>query len=275
MARQFLSYLPQNAWCYPPQGAPSGPAAVDLDNIVPPQSRRAYDMRRVIQGIVDDGSFFEIKPGHAKMMLTGFARMDGHPVGIIANQPMVYAGAITAAAAQKARHFIEICGAYHVPLIFLEDVPGVMTGPQAEREGTLRAGMAVVSALAWADVPVFTVVIRKAFGFGACAMAGWGGGQSLVVAWPTADFASLPVQGGVAASFKREIEAASDPAAALRAIEARYAGGTGPMNAAARFTVHDVIPPNETRGRLLHALELSRVRRSASPAPTPRYGVTP
>ena len=106
-------------------------------------------------------------------------------------------------------------------------------------------------------------------------MAGWGGGQSLVVAWPTADFASLPVQGGVAASFKREIADAADPAAALREIEARYAGGTGPMNAAARFTVHDVIPPNETRRRLLHALELSRTRRSASPSPTPKYGVTP
>jgi acetyl-CoA carboxylase carboxyltransferase component len=275
LARAFLSYLPQNAWAYPPRGPARDPEEVDLDAVVPPQSRRAYDMHRIINGIVDAGSFLEIKPNHARMMLTGFARMDGHPVGIIANQPMVHAGAITVAAAAKTRHFIEICGAYHVPLIFLEDVPGVMTGPQAEREGTLRAGMAVVSALAWADVPIFTVVIRKAFGFGACAMAGWGGGQSLVVAWPTADFASLPVQGGVAASFKREIAEAADPAAALREIEARYAGGTGPMNAAARFTVHDVIPPNESRFRLLHALELSRTRRSASPSPTPRYGVTP
>jgi acetyl-CoA carboxylase carboxyltransferase component len=201
--------------------------------------------------------------------------MDGHPVGVVANQPMVHAGAITAAAAQKARHFIELCGAYHVPLVFIQDVPGVMTGPQSEREGALRAGMAVVSALAWAAVPTITVVVRKAFGFGACAMAGWGGGQSLVVAWPTADFASLPVQGGVAASFKREIAEAPDPDAALREIEARFAGGTGPMNAAARFTVHDVIPPNETRRRVLRALELSRARRSESPTPTPRYGVTP
>lgn len=275
MARNYLSYLPQNAWSYPPRGAPRNAELIDLDTVVPPQNRRAYDMRRLVRGIVDAGSFFEIKPGFARMILTGFARMDGHPVGIIANQPMVHAGAITTGAAQKARHFIEICGAYHVPLVFLQDVPGVMTGPQAEREGALRAGMAVVSALAWAAVPTITVVVRKAFGFGACAMAGWGGGQSLVVAWPTADFASLPVQGGVAASFKREIAEAPDPDAALREIEARYAGGTGPMNAAARFTVHDVIPPNETRPRILHALELSRARRSESPTPTPRYGVTP
>jgi len=275
MARNYLSYLPQNAWSYPPRGMPRDAEPIDLDAVVPPQVRRAYDMRRLVRGVVDAGSFFEIKPDFARMILTGFARMDGHPVGIIANQPMVHAGAITTSAAHKARHFIEICGAYHVPLVFLQDVPGVMTGPQAEREGALRAGMAVVSALAWAAVPTITVVIRKAFGFGACAMAGWGGGQSLVVAWPTADFASLPVQGGVAASFKREIAEALDPEAALREIEARYAGGTGPMNAAARFTVHDVIPPNETRPRILHALELSRARRSENPTPTPRYGVTP
>lgn len=275
MVRSYLSYLPQNAWSYPPRGAPRDAEPIDLDTVVPPHNRRPYDMRRLVRGVVDAGSFFEIKPDYARMILTGFARMDGHPVGVVANQPMVHAGAITAAAAQKARHFIELCGAYHVPLVFIQDVPGVMTGPQSEREGALRAGMAVVSALAWAAVPTITVVVRKAFGFGACAMAGWGGGQSLVVAWPTADFASLPVQGGVAASFKREIAEAPDPEAALRAIEARFAGGTGPMNAAARFTVHDVIPPNETRRRVLRALELSRARRSESPTPTPRYGVTP
>ena len=275
MARRFLSYLPQNAWSYPPVAAPVLPEAVDLLSIVPVEKKRAYDMHRLIRGLVDAHSIFEIKPAFAKMMITGFARIDGHPVGIVANQPMVYAGAITAAAAQKARHFIELCSAYHVPLIFLQDVPGVMTGPQAEREGTLRAGLAVVSALAWSTVPKITIVVRKAFGFGACAMAGWGGEQSLVVAWPTADFASLPVQGGVAASFKSEIEAAADPEAALREIEARYAGGTGPLNAAARFTVHDVIDPRETRDRVVHALALSRARRTQAPAPVPKYGVMP
>ncbi len=275
IARRFLSYLPQNAWSYPPVAAAVPPETVDLASIVPVGNRRAYDMHRVIRGLIDAHSFFEIKPAYAKMMITGFARIDGHPVGIVANQPMVYAGAITAAAAQKARHFIELCSAYHVPLIFLQDVPGVMTGPQAESEGTLRAGLAVVSALAWSAVPKITIVVRKAFGFGACAMAGWGGEQSLVVAWPTADFASLPVQGGVAAAFKSEIEAAPDPEVALKEIEARYAGGTGPLNAAARFTVHDVIDPRETRDRVVHALSLSRARRAQAPAPVPKYGVMP
>jgi len=229
----------------------------------------------VIRGIVDAGSFFEIKPDWARMIVTGLARIDGHPVGVIANQPMVFAGAITAQAARKARRFIDLCAAYHVPLLFLQDVPGVMTGPSAEKEGTLREGVAVVYALAQADVPRVTVVLRKAFGFGACAMCGWGGEQSLVVAWPTADFASLPVSGGVAAAFKDEILNAADPAARQREIEGRFRDGTDPFNAAARFTVHDVIRPSETRARVARAFALSRNRRTAQPAPVPRYGVMP
>lgn len=275
LARRFLSYLPTNAWAWPERGAPAEPEVIDLDRVVPAQKRRAYDMTTLIRGVVDAGSFFEIKPNHARMMITGFARMDGHPVGIVANQPLVHAGAITAAAAKKAQHFIELCSAYHVPLVFLQDVPGVMTGPQAEKEGTLRAGLSLVNSLAWSEVPKVTIVIRKAFGFAACAMGGWGGEQSYVAAWLTADFASLPVSGGVAAAFKREIEAAPDPAQALRDIEARFAGGTGPYNAAARFTVHDVIAPGETRSRILHALSLARSRRSAPPQPVPKYGVSP
>lgn len=275
LARRFLSYLPPNAWSYPARMEPRGPELADIDTIVPVEKRRPYDMRKLVRAIVDAESFFEVKPDHARMMLTGFARLDGHPIGIVANQPMVHAGAITAAAAHKARHFVEICSSYHVPLLFLQDVPGVMTGPQAEKEGTLRAGLALVSALAWSAVPKVTVVIRKAFGFGACAMGGWGGEQSLVVAWPTADFASLPVQGGVAAAFKGEIEAALDPVAYQRELEARFATGTGPLNAAARFTVHDVIPPRDTRARLVHAFDLARARRTEAAAPNPRYGVAP
>lgn len=275
LARTFLSYLPSNAWSYPPRAQPVEPELVDLNSVMPDEIRRPYDVKKVIRGLVDAGSFFEIKPGWAKMLVTGLARIDGHPIGIIANQPMVFAGALTSAAGRKARRFIDLCSAYHIPLLSLQDVPGVMTGPQAEKEGTLREGLAVVYALAWADVPKITVVLRKAFGFGACAMGGWGGEQSLIVAWPTADFASLPVSGGVAAAFKSEIEQADDPEAARREIEARFKDGTDPFNAAARFTVHDVIKPNETRRRIMHALELSRSRRSQSPEPTPRYGVMP
>jgi acetyl-CoA carboxylase carboxyltransferase component len=275
LARRFLSYLPTNAWAYPPAAEAREPEPVDMEAVLPTRPRAPFDVKKVIRGLVDADSFFEIKPDHARMLVTGLARIDGHPVGVIANQPLVYAGAITAAAARKARRFIDLCSAYHVPLVFLQDVPGVMTGPAAEKEGTLREGLAVVYALAWADVPKVTVVLRKAFGFGACAMGGWGGEQSLVVAWPTADFASLPVSGGVAAAFKEEIESAPDPAARLREIEARFKDGTDPFNAAARFTVHDVIAPNETRARVRRALELARSRRTQQPSPTMRCGVMP
>ena len=275
LTRRFLSYLPTNAWAYPPRAEPRDPEPVDLGAALPKEPRRPFDVKKVILGVVDAGSFFEIKPDFAKMIVTGLARIDGHPVGVIANQSMVYAGAITASAARKARRFIDLCAAYHVPLVFLQDVPGVMTGPQAEREGALREGLAVVYALAWADVPKVTVVLRKAFGFGACVMGGWGGEQSLVVAWPTADFASLPVSGGVAAAFKDEIQRADDPQAKQREIEARFRDGTDPFNAAARFTVHDVIAPHETRARVVHALEFARNRRSAPPAPAMRHGVMP
>ena len=275
LARRFLSYLPTNAWAYPAAAEPRAPEPVDLEAVLPSRPRAPFDVKKVIRGVVDADSFFEIKPDHARMLVTGLARIDGHPVGVVANQPMVFAGAITAAAARKARRFIDLCSAYHIPLLFLQDVPGVMTGPAAEKEGTLREGLAVVYALAWADVPKVTVVLRKAFGFGACAMGGWGGEQSLVVAWPTADFASLPVSGGVAAAFKEEIESAPDPAARQREIEASFRDGTDPFNAAARFTVHDVIAPNETRARVSRALELARSRRSQQPSPTMRYGVMP
>lgn len=275
LARTFLSYLPTNAWAYPPQGAPCEPEDIDLDTVMPDSPRRGFDVKQVIRGIVDAGSFFEIKPEWAKMLVTGLARIDGHPVGVIANQSLVFAGAITSNAARKARRFIDLCSAYHIPLVFLQDVPGVMTGPEAEKSGVLREGLAVVYALAWAEVPKVTIVLRKAFGFGACAMGGWGGEQSLVAAWPTADFASLPVSGGVAAAFKSEIERAEDPMARQREIESRFKDGTDPFNSAARFTVHDVIKPSETRLRVKLALELARSRRTQPPAPVARYGVMP
>ncbi len=201
--KRYLSYLPSNAWEYPPDSDPTDdPRRMDesLLTVLPENLKRPYDMHEIIDAVVDRDSFFEIKPEHAKMLITGFARLDGHPVGIIANQPKVYAGAITAKAAAKARHFIDLCSAYHLPLVSLADVPGVMTGPDAEREGTLRQGLAACNSLAWADVPLFTVVVHKMFGFGGGVMGGYGIGQTLTLAWPTADFGSLPVESGVFAA---------------------------------------------------------------------------
>jgi acetyl-CoA carboxylase carboxyltransferase component len=278
MAKGYLSYLPTNAWQYPPRRPTTDdPDRMDEDllTILPDNPKRPYDMKRIIQCVVDRGSFFEIKPDFATMMITGFARMDGHPVGIVANQPLVFAGAITAKAGQKERHFIDLCTAYHVPLIFLVDVPGVMTGPQSEREGALRFGLAVGYALAWSDVPKITVVVRKAFGFGGAAMCGYGAKQTLTLAWPTVEFGSIPTDSGVLAAYSQQIAAAEDPEKMRRELEAQFAAYSGPYPAAGSLNVDDVIDPRETRPRIIRALNLALNRRSASPSPVMRHGVMP
>ncbi|MEW6262218.1 MAG: carboxyl transferase domain-containing protein [Thermodesulfobacteriota bacterium] len=276
--KRYLSYFPGNAWEYPPYTAPDDdPDRRDeeLLTILPDSDRTPYDMKRIIAGIVDRGSFFEIKPLFAPMMITGLARLNGHPVGLVANQPLVQAGAITAKAAMKHRHFIDLCAAYHLPLIFLVDVPGVMTGPQSERQAAMRFGLASAYALAWADVPKVTVVIRKAFGYGGSAMCGYLGGQALTLAWPTVDFASLPVDSAIQAAHGAELAAAEDPEALRRRLEEEYRKFSGAFPAAAAFNIDDVIDPRETRPRLVRALELALNRRTAPAGPVMRHGVMP
>ncbi len=276
--KRYLSYLPTNAWQYPPYVAPADSPdrrEEELLDILPDNPKAAYDMRRVIDCVADRGSFFEIKPLFAPMMITGFARMNGHTIGIIANQPMVNSGAITARAGRKERHFIDLCAAYHVPLLFLVDVPGVMTGPQSEHEAAMRFGLSVAYAMAWADVPKFTVVLRKAFGFGGCAMCGFGAGQTLTLAWPTADFASIPVDSAILSAHGSELAEAEDPEALYKELEARYMAYAGPYPAAGSFNVDDVIDPRDTRFRIIHALEMALNRRTAPPSPTMRHGVMP
>lgn len=278
MVKKYLSYLPSNAWEYPPPiktGDDPNRMDEDLLRILPENPKRPYDMKRIIQRVVDKNSFFEIKPDFAPMIITGFARMNGHTVGIVANQPAVYAGAITAKAAQKDRHFIDLCAAYHVPLIFLVDVPGVMTGPQSEKEGALRFGLAVAYSLAWADVPKITVVIRKAFGFGGSAMCGYGAKQTLTLAWPAVDFGSLPVDGGILAGHGAQLAGSGDPEPMRKQLEEAYQKYSGPYPAAAIFNVDDVIDPRETRPRIIRALELALNRRSVAPSPVMRHGVMP
>ncbi len=157
----------------------------------------------------------------------------------------------------------------------MTDVPGVMPGPRFEREGTLRAGMAMSYSLAWSDVPKITVVIRKAFGYGAFAMCGAGADQTVVLAWPNADFASLPPDSSAMAAHGAEIAAADDPEALKRELEIEYSRASGPLHAAGKINIDDVIEPRETRLRINQALDLALSRRTAPAAPTPRYGVMP
>jgi len=276
--KKLLSYLPTNAWAYPPSStgrkAKEG-AKVLISKILPEHPRKPYNMQDVIDCVVDDKSFLETKAAYGQALITGFARLNGHPVGIIANQPSVRAGAISGAEAQKARKFIDYCGAYHLPIISLADTPGVMTGPVAEREGSLKYGLGAAYALAWANVPVFSVVLRKAFGFGGALMAGSAGPQTVALAWPTADFSSLPPNSAIESAHKKELDAAEDREALYAELMKQYQTFGGPYPAAAIMNIDDVIAPEETRERLIQALETTMARRTQAPEPNLRAGVMP
>ena len=276
--RRYLSYMPTNTYEYPPYVEPDdSPDRRDegLAGILPENKRRPYDMKKIIDRVVDRDSFFEIKSDFAKMMITGLARMNGHAVGIIANQPMVMAGAITAAAGAKHRHFMDLCNAFHLPIIFLMDTPGVMTGPQSEKEGALRAGMTIAHSFAFARVPLLTLTIHKGFGYGAAAMGGLGAGQSTTLAWPSADFNAIPLDSGIQAAYRALLEAADDPAAEQARLEAELGELCGAFPAAEQMKIDDIIEPAATRPRLIQALERALTRRTQAPTPATRWGILP
>lgn len=277
MIRRYLSYMPRNVWELPPLGERSDPpdrVADELRHIVPENRRRPYDMRRLIGLVADAGSVFEIQPLFGKALITCLARMHGHVVGIVANNPMVNGGAMDVKAARKQTHFIDLCDCFHIPLVFLVDVPGFLVGKEAEAAATLREGMRSVYVGLQATVPIFTVVIRKCYG-----MAGMGttdkNGLDFKIAWPSAEWGSLPIEGGVAAAFRREIEAAPDPKAREAEIEAMLRASASPFRTAEAFGVEEIIDPRETRAVLCRFIEVARGRALATLGPKPRFGVRP
>ncbi len=276
--RRYLSYMPTNAYQYPAR-APTTDSPdrrdEDLGDVLPANRRRPYDMMKIIDSIVDRDSFFAVKPDFARMMITGLARMAGHAVGIIANQPKVMAGAITAAAGAKHRHFMDLCNAFHLPIIFLMDTPGVMTGPQSEAEGALRAGMTIAHSFAFARVPLLSLTIHKGFGYGAAAMGGLGAGQSTTLAWPSADFNAIPLDSGIQAAYRGVLESADDPAAEQARLEAELGALCGAYPAAEQMKIDDIIEPAATRPRLIQALERALSHRAQAPEPATRWGFLP
>ncbi len=245
-----------------------------LARIIPRDRRKPYDMRRLMQGVFDRGSIFEIQPSWGKGVITCFARLRGRPVGVVANNPMVYGGAMDARAARKQAHFVELCDTFHVPLVYLVDQPGFLVGPQAEAAGTLRDGMRAVYVGMQASVPALTLVVRKCYGMAgmaACDKAG----VNFKIAWPSAEIGNLPIQGGARAAFRREIEAAPDPAAHEARIEAELAALTSPFRMAEAFAVEDIIDPRETRAYLCRFVEIAYSTLPSKLGPKARYGVRP
>ncbi|MCA6100499.1 acyl-CoA carboxylase subunit beta [Bradyrhizobium australafricanum] len=272
--RRFLSYLPQNVWelapKLPPQ-EPSARASEGLESIVPANRRRTYDVRRIIEGIFDHLSFFEMGRRFGPGQVTGFARLAGQSVGVFANDARQNAGSLTAAGAQKLRRFVDLCQLFHLPIVTLVDEPGFMIGPEAEAAATIRYGAAALAAVALSTVPWASVVIRKAMGLGAYAHRPSGTYQ---LSWPSAESGALPVEGGVAIAFKREIESAPDAAAKRAELEDQFASLQSPFRQAEAFSVHDIIHPRETRDRLIEWLGIVSSKLAAELGP-PRFSYRP
>ena len=248
--RSFLSYLPTNVWELPPAHEPhDDPERTEetLLGIIPRDRRKPYDMRHLLELVVDRESFFEVARLCGPSQITGLARLRGRPVGVLANDPHFYAGAMSADGAQKVRRLVDLCDTFHLPIVSFVDEPGFMIGSLAERAATIRHGTAALFAVHQSTVPWASVLVRKAYGVAAAAHFGPGG---FVVAWPSVESGALPVEGGVAVAYRREIEAAPDPEARRRELEEALAARRSPFPRAESFGVHDLIDPRHTRPTL-------------------------
>ena len=268
---RFLSYVPDNAWQYPASVAPTDSpdrCADSLLDIVPRDSRQPFAMRHIIEAVVDTqergSSFFEMGRKYGPSLITGLARLNGHSVAVIGNDCHYYAGAMTAAAAQKLRRFVDFCNSFHLPVLSFVDEPGFMIGPDSEAAGTIRHGTAAIAAVLQSRVPWASVQVHKAFGVAAQAHYG---PECLVLAWPSAASGALPVEGGVAVAFSREIAAAEDPAARQKELEEMLAQSQSPFPRAEGFGVHELIDPRETRPRLVAWLQLALAARTEPAQP--------
>jgi acetyl-CoA carboxylase carboxyltransferase component len=274
--RKYLSYFPSHNQEPPPVmpcDDPPDRRDEDLLTILPDSPRRAYDVRKVIRAIVDHGRTFELKPGWARNIVTSLARLDGHPVGVVASQPMVLGGALDLDAADKAARFIMLCDAFGLPLVFLQDVPGFMVGSKVERAGIIRHGAKMLYAVSEATVPKLTVVMRKAYGAGYFVMCGRAYEPDLIVAWPTAEISVMGPEGGTNIVYRKEIAAAADPAGERARRVEDFRALISPYIAAGAALVDDVIDPRDTRPTLIRGLEMARTKRVDRP--WRKHGVMP
>jgi acetyl-CoA carboxylase carboxyltransferase component len=269
LVRRYLTYFPSSAWSYPPDfaGGDTGARLVpEIVEIVPRNGRQLYDMRDVLELVFDRESCFEIQPKFGRTVLCTLARLGGHPVAVIANQPRVMAGSVDVDGADKAAHFITVADSFHLPLVFLADNPGVMPGRASEKRGILRSGARMYAAQMLAQSPKFQVTLRKAYGFGSMVMAMIPfDNQSAVFGFPGATMGAMG-----AAAQSRAQGADEAEAERLRRVEldASY-------NSASGLGFDELIDPREIRNVLLHSLERALYRRQAAPGPVSRIGITP
>jgi len=276
VVKRYLSYFPASCEELPPVREASDPEdrmSERLLDIVPESARHPYDMYDVIGEITDDGEFFDIKPKFAKTIITCFARFGGQPVGIVANQPKQLGGILENDSADKAARFINLCDAFNIPLVFLQDVPGFMVGSKVEHAGIIRHGAKMLYAVSRATVPKITVVVRKAYGAGYYVMCGKAYEPDLIVAWPTAEISVMGPEGAVNIIGRSAIEASDDPERTREEMLERIRESIDPYIAARNDVIDDVIDPRETRPTIIRGLRMAvgkRVQR-----PHKKHGVMP
>ncbi|MGC8855828.1 MAG: acyl-CoA carboxylase subunit beta [Anaerolineae bacterium] len=270
LIRKLLSYLPQNNMEDPPfVPTNDDPLRMDeaLDSLIPDDPGKPYDIKDAIRMIVDNGQFFEIHESFAQNIVVGFARLGGHSVGIVANQPAVLAGVLDIDASEKAARFVRFCDAFNIPLVTFVDVPGFLPGTYQEHHGIIRAGAKLLYAYCEATVPKLTVITRKAYGGAYDVMSSKHIRGDINLAWPSAEIAVMGPEGAVNIIFRKEIEKAEDPTKRKAELVAEYREKfANPYIAAERGYLDDVIEPRETRPRLINALEMLSNKRDANPA---------
>jgi propionyl-CoA carboxylase beta subunit len=268
--REYLAYLPTNWEQEPPLAPPLAPgSATPIHEIVPADENKPFDMRDLLDALVDEGSFFEVHKRWAKELLVGFARLDGRVVGIVANQPKFKGGVLFTDSADKAARFIWTCNAFNVPLLFLADVPGFMIGTQVEKQGIIRHGAKMISAVSEATVPKISVIVRKAYGAGLYAMAGPAFDPDCCLALPTASIAVMGPQAAINAVYFNQLQAIEDPEArAKRTEELRreYAEDIDILHLASEIVVDAVVEPDELRSELVRRFALYAGRTREWPA---------
>src|SRR5216117_579732 len=269
LVRELLSFVPSNNLDDPPRRSTNDPwdrAEESLNSMVPDESNVPYDIKDIIHSVVDENYFFEVQEHYAKNIVIGFARMDGLPVGVVANQPAYLAGCLDIDASIKGARFVRFCDAFNIPLVTFEDVPGFLPGTVQEYGGIIRHGAKLLFAFAEATVPKVTVITRKAYGGAYCVMSSKHIRTDFNYAWPTAELAVMGPEGAVNILYKRELDAAADPAAVraekVREFREKFAN---PYIAAGRGFLDEVIRPRQTRAKLIAALRNLENKRDRNP----------
>lgn len=258
-ARRFLSYLPSSVYDLPPRGSQDDdPNRREewLFSAIPRNTRRVYKMRPIIEAVVDRGSFFEMGQMYGRSVITGFARLDGWPVALMASDPFFYAGAWTADACQKVEKFVDLAQTFHLPVVYLVDCPGFLIGLEAEQSGTIKQGVRVMSAIWQTDIPWCAMIVRNVFGVAGAAHKN-GSRLALRYAWPSGRWGSLPLEGGIEAAYRADLDAAEDRVAKMAEIEDRLNKLRSPFRSAETFWIEDIVDPRETRPLLCEFANLA------------------